>query len=131
MAYMTHGFAHQETLQRALRWLVQMGFDPSHIEVHTEGIPRIALAVDPAHWAEAELLIDAAERTDPHGQPSFWELARLSHIDAGARAGTGVSEVVPPLVHTQTTAISWHNPDAEWDEDTYIAGIREMMSRFK
>ena len=47
MRYVTHHFAHLESLERARRWLVQLGFDPSHLEVRTEGIPRIALLVDP------------------------------------------------------------------------------------
>jgi hypothetical protein len=46
--YITHEFAHAETLDRAQRWLIQAGFDPNRIEVHHQGIPRIAVAVEPA-----------------------------------------------------------------------------------
>jgi hypothetical protein len=124
MAYMTHQFAHLETLQRAQRWLVQMGFDPSHIEVQTGGIPRIALAMPPAQWVEALLLIDAAERTDPEGQPGFWDLAHPAPVEPGA------DQAVAQLFHhAVTTAIGWHNPDGDLAEDTVVAGIREMMSR--
>jgi len=80
MRYVSHQFAHAETLERARRWLIQAGFDPSRIEAHTQGIPRLALAVEPGESAEFELVIDAAESTDPEGNPSFWDLARQKHI---------------------------------------------------
>jgi hypothetical protein len=80
MRYMTHQFAHIETLERARRWLLQVGFDASRIEAHTQGIPRLAVAVEPGEGAEVELVIDAAESTDPEGNPSFWDLARQKHI---------------------------------------------------
>jgi len=80
MRYISHQFAHVETLERARRWLLQAGFDPSRIEAHTQGIPRLAMAVEPGESAEFELVIDAAESTDPEGNPSFWDLARQKHI---------------------------------------------------
>jgi len=124
MAYMTHRFAHVETLQRVHRWLVQMGFDPSHIEVHESGTPWIALEMHPAQRVEAELLIDAAERTDPQGQPGFWDLVVLPHVDTGG--GPGADQ----LCHrAMTTVIGWHDPDGDRSEDTVVAGIREMVSR--
>ena len=36
--YVTHQFAHLETLERARRWLVQAGIDPGRIEARTHGI---------------------------------------------------------------------------------------------
>jgi len=127
MAYMTHRFAHVETLQRVHRWLVQMGFEPSHIEVHTSGTPWIALELQPAQWVEAELLIDAAERTDPQGQPGFWDVVILPHdVD------TGAGPVADQLCHrTMTTVIGWHDPDGDLAQGTSVAGIRELMSRFE
>ncbi len=80
MRYITHQFAHLETLERARRWLLQVGFDASRIEAHTQGIPRLAVAVEPGESAEVELVLDAAELTDPEGNPSFWDLARQKHI---------------------------------------------------
>jgi len=80
MRYITHQFAHVETLERAMRWLIQAGFDPSRIEAHRQGIPRLAMAVEPGESAEVELIVDAAESTDPEGNPSFWDLARQKHI---------------------------------------------------
>ena len=80
MRYITHEFAHTETLDRAQRWLIQAGFDPNRIEVHHQGIPRIAVAVEPGEAAGVELVINAAESSDPEGLPSFWDLARQHHI---------------------------------------------------
>jgi hypothetical protein len=85
--YVTHQFAHPETLDRARRWLIQAGIDPRRIEVHPYGTPRLAVAVKPGESAEVALLIDAAEAGDPDGFPSFLELARSRHI---------YPEVIPP-----------------------------------
>jgi hypothetical protein len=104
MRYVTHQFAHLETLSLARRWLVQLGFTPAQIEIHTDGIPRIAVAVGPEQAAEVELVINAAELTDPDAWPSFWELARQDHVYprvAGAADPVGLQE-------TRTTAIGWH-----------------------
>jgi hypothetical protein len=76
----THQFAHIETLERARRWLLQAGIEPSRIEVHTDGIPRLAVAVEAGEAAEVELVIAAAESGDPDGNPSFWDLARQKHV---------------------------------------------------
>jgi hypothetical protein len=80
MRYLNHHFAHFETLDRARRWLVHAGFDPSQIEVMTDGIPRIAVRVEGGQAAEAGMIINAVELTDPQGFPSFWELATQEHI---------------------------------------------------
>ncbi len=76
MRYLTHQFANTETLDRARRWLVHAGFEPSRIEFVSVGVPRIAVKVGSGEAAEASLIIDAAELSDPHGFPSFWDLAR-------------------------------------------------------
>jgi hypothetical protein len=107
MRYVTHHFAHLESLERARRWLVQLGFDPSHLEVRTEGIPRIALLVDADRQAEAEMIINAAEHADPEGWPSFWEIARQEHVQP--RAVESVIYAEPARHHSQP--IGWHPPD--------------------
>jgi hypothetical protein len=86
MRYLTHQFAHLETLQRARRWLIHAGFEPSQIEAMTDGIPRIAVRLRPGEAAQAELVIDAVELTDPQGNPSFWDLARQKHVYPKAAA---------------------------------------------
>jgi hypothetical protein len=78
--YVTHQFAHTETLDKARRWLVQAGFEPSRIQVQMHGMPRLAVAVGPGEFAEVEMLIDAAEVSDPDGFPSLMELARREHV---------------------------------------------------
>ena len=37
------------------------------------------MIASPAQSAEAEMIFKAAERSDPDGWPSFWELARMPH----------------------------------------------------
>ncbi len=80
MRYVTHQFAHVETLERAKRWLIEAGLDPSRIEANTQGIPRLAVQAAPGEAAEIEWIIDAAESTDPEGNPSFWDIARQRHV---------------------------------------------------
>ena len=82
MRYITHEFAHIETLDRAQRWLIQAGIDPKKIEVHHQGIPRISVAVEAGESASVEMVINAAESSDPEGLPSFWDLARQHHVYA-------------------------------------------------
>ena len=92
MRYLTHQFAHLETLERARRWLVHAGFDPAQIHVTIDGIPRIAVLVAPGQAAEAGLIIDAAELADPEGLPSFWDLARpASRLSRSPRGDTNLS----------------------------------------
>jgi hypothetical protein len=110
MRYITHQFAHSETLERARRWLIQVGFDPSRIEAHTQGIPRLALAVGPGESAEVELVIDAAESTDPDGNPSFWDLARQKHIYL--QSGEVVDEVSQSS-QPHSFVVGWRPIDTE------------------
>jgi hypothetical protein len=104
MRYVTHQFASPETLTLARRWLVQLGFDPGHIETHTVGVPRIAVAVPENRAAEVELLINVAELTDPDAWPSSWYQARQDHVHPHLVGAEG-----PAAMHqTRTTAIGWH-----------------------
>ena len=80
MRYVTHHFANLETLDRARRWLVQLGFAPDQIESHTDGVPRLAVMVRPEQADEVRQLINAAELTDPKGWPSFWDVAHQTHV---------------------------------------------------
>jgi hypothetical protein len=127
MRYVTHHFAHLETLELARRWLVQLGFDPGLIETHTDGVPRIAVAVQPEESAEVELVINAAELTDPNAWPSFWDVARQDHIypEHDAKAGE------LPLHHARTTAIGWHPEDRGAPEPVGLTRIWDVSSRFE
>ncbi len=105
--YWTHHFSHLETLTRARRWLAQLGFTPDRMEVHTEGVPRMAFLVTPAQFAEVKMLINAVERSDPEGWPSFWELSAYAQ-----HAPHSVAEPVPlEADSTEDSAIGWHPLD--------------------
>ncbi len=80
MRYLTHQFAHVETLQRARRLLVLAGIDPSRIEARTQGILSLAVAVDAGESAEAQCIIDVAESSDPDGHPGIRELASMRQV---------------------------------------------------
>jgi hypothetical protein len=70
--YMTHTFAHHETLSRAHSWLTQLGFHPRQ-GAQTPGVPRLVLVDEPQRLAAAKMLINAAENADPAGFTSFWD----------------------------------------------------------
>ena len=79
VGYVTREFAHLETLERARRWLIEVGFDPARIEVHTHGVLRITVAVQSGQADEAERILDAVTASDPDGPPSFWDHAHPHH----------------------------------------------------
>jgi hypothetical protein len=103
----THQFAHIETLERARRWLIQAGFDPSRIEVHTQGIPRLSVTVEGGEAAEVRMIIDAAESSDPEGNPGIWDLARQRHVypQGKKEAGTATS--------SESIVAGWTPQDAD------------------
>jgi hypothetical protein len=103
--FWTHHFAHHETLNRARSWLMQLGFAPDRLEVHANGVPRLALTVDPLELAAVEMVVNVAERTDPQGWPSFWDVARQDHVYPAAAPE-------PPSTGGRSgEAIGWHPPD--------------------
>jgi hypothetical protein len=126
MRYLTHQFAHLETLERARRWLVQAGFDPTHIHAMADGIPRIAVLLAPGQAAEAELIIDAAELTDPEGPPSFWDLARQPHVYHDHHTET---EPLPGELESKTFVVGYHLPDERSDLVTSVTAS-EMRDAF-
>ncbi len=112
MRYITHEFAHPETLDRAHRWLIQAGFDEGRIEVHHQGTPRIAVAVEAGEAAVVEMVINAAESGDPDGPPSLWDVVRQHHIHP---QGDKPAESGAPESHTTSFVVSWHPVDTERD----------------
>ncbi len=113
MRYLTHQFAHSETLDRARRWLIDAGVSPDRIHVHHHGVPNLAVAVEPGEVDGIEMVIRAAENPDPDGLPSFWELARLETTEAAA------SEPVASAVSrpSESFVLAWHPIDTNWDEE--------------
>jgi hypothetical protein len=108
--YMTHQFAHGETLERARRWLVQAGFDPSRIEVYTEGIPTLAVVVEAGESAEVQRIIDVAESSDPDGYPGIWDLAHQQHVHAQTEEH-GTANVNAAV--SESFVVGWRPQDAD------------------
>jgi hypothetical protein len=105
--YYTHHFAHPKTLARVKTWLTRLGLDRRQIESHATGTPRIALRVEPPRLDAIRMLINAVERTDPDGFPSFWEIAKQPyHAPDEAELG----EASPPR-ERMTEVIGWHPID--------------------
>jgi hypothetical protein len=105
--YFTHHFAHRETLSRAHSWLTRLGFNPRQIETHSSGIPRIVMTVAPHRMDVVNMLINAAERTDPDGFPSFWDEARQPHSTPKEHhEGTPTERRKP-----HSSVIGWHPLD--------------------
>lgn len=127
MGYLTHQFASRETLDRARRWLVHAGFDPSQIETITMGAPRIAVRVGSGEAAEASLIIDAAELSDPHGNPSFWDLARQRRL--GTRPEPEARPAIPEVKQSRSFVVGYHVPDERPDLGVSITAI-EMRNAF-
>jgi hypothetical protein len=109
MRYLTHEFAHPETLERARRWLVHAGFDSSQIEAMTDGIPRLAVRVRAGEVFAAEQIIGVAELTDPDGLPSFWDLARQRHVRS--RVGGEHPAASVPSGESRTFVVGYRVPD--------------------
>jgi hypothetical protein len=102
--YLTHTFAHRETLNRAHSWLTSHGF---HARQHTSGIPRIMIVDEPYRLAAAQMLINAAESADPDGFPGLWDDARLPHYAPQESA----ADFRPEPARPRTSAIGWHPLD--------------------
>jgi hypothetical protein len=129
--YYTHHFAHRETLSRARSWLVKLGFQPHEIQASVSGIPRLVVAVPSDRREELQMLINAVERTDPDGFPSFWEMARPS-LDGPGEAEPFVPAPEPSVPEPKLrheTVIGWHPPDRAVADDPELTAIRESMGQ--
>jgi len=119
--FITHSFAHMETLDRARYWLTRLGFAPSHIEVHTEGVPRILLRGGLPEVAEAELLFAALESSDPDRAPGFWSSAHSPHAGLVPRAHLERVDAHP------RAAVGWHPPDSDLRADPDVRALFDVM----
>lgn len=112
MRHVTREFAHAETLERAKRWLVEIGFHPSKIEVHTHGSFRITVAVESGEADEVDRVLDAVAAGDPDRAPGFWDAAKPHQAEPN-QAHT----VVPGAgtLPSETFDIGWRplDPDLE------------------
>ncbi len=102
--YLTHTFAHRETLSRAHSWLTRHGFHPRHT---SSGTPRIMIVDELNRLAAARMLINAVELADPDGFPGLWDEARLPHYPAQE----SVANIRPEPAKPHTSVIGWHPMD--------------------
>jgi hypothetical protein len=113
MRFLTHQFAHLETLERARRWLVLAGIDPNRVEAHTHGNLRLTVLVEGGESVEVQHVIDVAESSDSDGRPSFWELASPRSVvpqSGAALTSAGIA------THSRSFVIGWHPLDADRDQ---------------
>jgi hypothetical protein len=80
VGFVTRDFVQLETLERAKRWLIEVGFHPSRIELHTHGTLRITVTVEAGQADEVERILDAVVLSDPAGSPSFWDHPQHAHF---------------------------------------------------
>jgi hypothetical protein len=106
--YLTHTFAHRETLCRAHTWLTGLGFHPLQINTRTVGTPRLMIPVEPYRLAAAQMLINAAESADPDGFPYFWEKTEKV---ACARTEDRKDKASEQQSKPHSSVIGWHPLD--------------------
>jgi hypothetical protein len=106
--YLTHTFAHRETLSRAHDWLTRLGFHPRQVHAPKSIIPRLMIPVEPDRLAAAHMLINVAESADPDGFPSFWDKTEAPPGTASER--TGDIYFGQPR-SPQSSVIGWHPLD--------------------
>ena len=126
MRYLTHQFATLKPLNVPGAGWFTRGSTRAQIHATIDGIPRIAVLVAPGQAAEAGLIIDAAELTDPEGLPSFWDLARQPHVYHDHHAET---EPVPGELESKTFVVGYQVPDERSDLVTSVTAI-EMRDAY-
>jgi hypothetical protein len=106
--YLTHTFAHRETLSRAQEWLTRLGFHPRQISSRSSSIPRLMIPVGPNNLAAAQILINVAESADPDGLPSLWEEGQRHRESLSANHdGSATAARDEP----RSSVIGWHPLD--------------------
>jgi hypothetical protein len=121
--YVTHQFAHAETLDRAQRWLIHAGISPDRMQARHHGVPMLAVVAEPGEVDGIEMVIDAAELSDPDGGPSFWHVARIEPTGTAVREGTSSREVQERQASFELT---WHPVDVIADE-----AVRSQVEQMK
>ena len=106
--YLTHTFAHRETLSRAHGWLTRLGFHPLEVHAPESSIPRLMIPVGPDRLAAAHMLINVAESADPDGFPSFWDKTEALPGTTSGHTGDIYSG---RLSSPQSSGIGWHPLD--------------------
>ena len=111
MGFVTREFVKIETLERAKRWLIEVGFHPSRIELHTHGTLRITVSVEAGQANEVERILDAVAVGDPAGSPSFWDHPQHSHGSQHAKPAAPDAAALP----SESVDIGWKPIDPDRD----------------
>jgi hypothetical protein len=122
--YFTHHFAHRETLARFKTWLDRVGIEHREVKTQASGMPRIALTIEPGRADAIRMMINAVERSDPDGFPSFWEMASQPHHAPADPASVAAQEPSRP----SSTAIGWHPHDPAPSVDPEFRSLCEALS---
>ena len=122
--YMTHQFAHRETLERACNWLSKLGFDSSRMEIHDEGALRLTFWGAVGEGMAVQSILNAIESSDPDGHPSVWDLAQRPFTPAAPRAAETVTEAT---VSAPPSPIGWHPLDVSSRIDADLLILRDAM----
>lgn len=105
MSMTTHRFHSTETLARAREWLGLIGIGADRIEVIATGLPSMTVQTEFSRLPEVEMVINAAEMTDPDGWPSLDAFGPIP----SARIQVAAEATTPDRVHT--SPIGWHPID--------------------
>jgi len=127
--YVTHHFAHEDTLDRAERWLLLRGFRPAQLEIHREGNLRITVVCPEDRAVEANLVFQAAEVNDPDGVPGLWEQARMPVATPTPHAPGTPPDAQP----SGPPPVTWHPQDVNVAQENAgpLSDVWDVNTRFK
>ncbi len=125
MRYVTHQFAHSETLDRARRWLREAGIAPDRMYVRGAGVPRLAVAAEPGEVDGIELVIHAAEMAHHLSSPSH-----ETRGEADSPAAGEPMDPAPPRRELASFALHWHPVDLAGDTEVVSAEV-ELQTAFQ
>jgi hypothetical protein len=126
VGFVTREFVQIETLERAKRWLIEVGFHPSRIELHTHGTPRITVSVEAGQADEVERILDAVASSDPAGSPSFWDHQQHHHDPKQGKP----APPDPGALKSESFDIGWRPVDPDRDV-TQISTETEKQKAYR
>jgi hypothetical protein len=105
MTLTTHRFHSFETMVRAREWLGWIGIPSDQIEVSSTGLPTLSVQTEFARLPEVEMVINAAELTDPDGWPPF------DTVDPYQPMKIETTPSPSDTIESNTARIGWHPVD--------------------
>jgi hypothetical protein len=123
--YVTHQFAHSETLDRARRWLREAGIAADRMYVRRDGMPRLAVVAEPGEADGIELVIHAAEMAD-----HLSSLSHEAHREAVGPAAAEPMDPTPPHRELASFELQWHPVDQAGDTEVVSAEV-ELQTAFQ